>query len=314
MHHETPLPVVLVLGGGPDAERAVSLESAAAVASALREFGFEVVERTIDGMTADELRGMAGDVVAPILHGCFGEGGPLQDLLERDGRPYVGVGPRAARLAMDKVTSKAAASACGCAVTLTSVFDPNDPVCPFPLPVVIKPVREGSTIGLHVCTTQEAWREAHAQTARRGRPAMIEPYLAGREVTVGIVSGRALPIIEITAAGGLYDYAAKYERNDTQYVCSPDIPIVSAERCTRDALALASALGAMALCRVDFILTPDGTPWLLEINTMPGFTSHSLVPMAARAAGIEMPALCAQLVQDAADRKAGRAAAEGVCA
>ncbi len=152
------------------------------------------------------------------------------------------------------------------------------------------------------------------RTAERGRPAMIEPYLAGREITVGIVSGRALPIIEITAAGGLYDYAAKYERNDTRYVPNPAIPAASAERCTRDALALAGALGALALCRVDFILTPDGTAWLLEINTMPGFTSHSLVPMAARASGIEMPALCAQLVRDARDRKAGRPAAEGVCA
>ncbi len=151
------MPAVLVLGGGPDAERAVSLESASAVAGALREGGYEVIEQTIDRVTANELGAMPGDVVAPILHGSFGEGGPLQDLLERDGRPYVGVGPRAARQAMDKVMSKGTGAACGCAVTATSIFDAGDSVCPLEFPVVVKPVREGSTIGLCMCRSEDEW-------------------------------------------------------------------------------------------------------------------------------------------------------------
>lgn len=305
-------PEILVLGGGPDAERAVSLESASGVAGALREGGYTVHERTVEAVTLEELSEMPGDVVAPILHGPFGEGGPLQEILERDGRPYVGCAPRAARLAMDKIASKLIGGALGAGVAPSAVFDPADPACPLDLPVVVKPVKEGSTIGLYVCRGNEEWESARAMTAARGRPAMVEPYLRGREITVGVVTGEALPVMEIVPTSGLYDYSAKYERDDTRYIVRPKLPRGVAERATRDALALAQEVGATALSRVDFILTPDGTPWLLEINTMPGFTAHSLVPMAARAAGLEMPELCARLVEDAVRR--AKTSAEGMCA
>ncbi len=305
---------VLVLGGGPDAEREVSLASAAAVAGALRTAGYTVHERTIGRVTLDELRALPGDVIAPILHGPFGEGGPLQELLERDGRPYVGAPPRAARLAMDKVASKLIGATLGASVTPSAVFDPDDGVCPLELPVVVKPVKEGSTIGLFVCRTRDEWDAAHAATAARARPAMVEPFIRGREITVAIVAGEALPIIEIAPADGLYDYDAKYQRNDTRYTPRPELPPGVAERASRDALALAEAIGCACLSRADFLLTPDGTPWLLEINTMPGFTDHSLVPMAARATGVEMPALCARLVEDAAARPASSRTAEGALA
>ena len=305
---------VLVLGGGPDAEREVSLASAAAVATALRSAGYTVHERTIDRVTLDELRDLPGDVIAPILHGPFGEGGPLQDLLERDGRPYIGAPPRAARLAMDKVASKLIAATLGASVTPSAVFDPDDPACPLELPVVVKPVKEGSTIGLFMCKTHEEWDAAHRATAARARPAMVEPCICGREITVGIVAGEALPIIEIAPAEGLYDYDAKYQRDDTRYTARPELPAGVAERVSRDALALARAIGCACLSRADFLLTPDGTPWLLEINTMPGFTDHSLVPMAARATGVEMPTLCARLVDEAVTQRGPRPAAEGVFA
>lgn len=303
---------VLVLGGGPDAEREVSLASAAAVAVALRSAGHTVHERTIGAVTLDDVRAMPGDVIAPILHGAFGEGGPLQEILERDGRPFVGCRERAARLAMDKIASKLIVANLGASVTPSCVFDPDDPACPLDLPVVVKPVKEGSTIGLHVCRTRGEWKRAHEQTAARGRPAMVEPFLRGREITVGVVCAGALPVVEIVPADGLYDYDAKYQRDDTRYIVRPELPPGVGERATRDALALAQRIGATALSRVDFILTPDGTPWLLEINTMPGFTDHSLVPMAARAAGAEMPELCARLVEDAVRR--AEPTAEGVCA
>jgi len=293
-------PTVLVLGGGPDAEREVSLASASAVASALRAAGYPVHEETIDRPGDAQLAAMPGDVVAPILHGRFGEGGPLQDLLDRGDRPYLGAGPAPARLAMDKVASKAIAASLGLAVSPTAVLDGQDPVCPLPLPVVVKPVREGSTVGLSVCRTRRAWDTAHAEAARSGAPTMIEPYIPGREMTVSVVGGRPLPVIEIVPASGLYDYAAKYERDDTAYILSPAVP--DAPALGRTALALAEAIGAAELSRVDFILGDDGTPWVLEINTMPGFTDHSLLPMAARAGGMEMPDLWARLVDRAVAR------------
>lgn len=311
------LPSVLVLTGGPDAEREVSLESAAAVAAALRAAGHDTTEAEIDEHDASALaallEAMPRDVVFPAIHGPFGEGGPLQDLLTAAGRSYVGAGPRAARLAMDKVATKTTAAALGAAVTPTAVFDPADPALPIDLPFVLKPVREGSTIGLSICRTRQAWALAHKAAKRRARPAMIEPLLSGREVTVGVLEGRSLPLVEIAPASGVYDYQAKYERDDTRYAVRPALPPGAAERATRDALALATAIGCTDLARADFIVTPDGVPWLLEINTMPGFTSHSLVPMAARAAGLELPELCSRLVARAAAR-AWRPQPHGACA
>lgn len=303
-------PSVLVLAGGPDAEREVSLESARAVAAALREAGFSVCERTIDRPALDEIRAMPGDVVFPALHGPFGEGGPLQDLLEADGRPFVGARSRPARLAMDKIATKTLAGTLGLAVTPSAVFNPDDRVCPLPLPVVVKPVREGSTIGLHLCRSDADFAGAHRATRAAGRLAMIEPLIRGRELTVGVLGGEPLPVVEIRPAGGLYDYAAKYERDDTAYLVGPPLPSGVGERVRSQAAQLAGAIGAADLARVDFIMDEGGAPWLLELNTMPGFTSHSLVPMAARAIGLDMPDLCAQLVRMARPG-AGRQAAEG---
>lgn len=294
---------VLVLGGGPDAEREVSLKSSRAVAEALKRAGsFAVNYQVVNTPTRDELRGMSGDVVFPVLHGRWGEGGPLQDLLAADGRPFVGAGPMGARLAMDKVATKSLAMSIGVPATPTAALDPRDTGCPLPLPVVVKPVHEGSTVGLYVCRTEGEWLAAHEASARSGKPCMIEPFIPGREITVGLVDGRPLPIIEITPAEGLYDYEAKYTRNDTRYALHPALPPGVAERVTADTVRLAQAIGARHIARADYIVDPAGRPWLLEINTMPGFTDHSLVPMAARAApgpGMEMPALCTMLVEAA---------------
>jgi D-alanine-D-alanine ligase len=235
----------------------------------------------------------------------------MQRLLEADGRPYVGTGPVGARRAMDKALTKSVAAGLGLTVSPTAVFDRGDPACPLDLPVVVKPVFEGSTIGLHVCRTEAAWRAAHAATSASGRAAMVEPFVAGRELTVGLVDlGRgleALPAIEIVPAEGLYDYRAKYERDDTRYVVDPALPEGVGERIRAETLALAGALGLRDLCRADFLLDDKHRAWLLEVNTMPGFTSHSLVPMAAAARGIPMPALCEALVERALSRREGAA-------
>lgn len=301
-------PEVLVLGGGPDAERQVSLTSAKFVADAIDASGkYRSNRQTIDTVTGAELRAMPGDAIFPVLHGGWGEGGQLQDLLERDGRPFVGCGARAARLAMDKIATKAAALKVGIPTPEARVLDLRDPTPPMPFPLIVKPIHEGSTIGLYVINTRGEWdtaqeriRAEQRQAAMAGNPTrsyMVEPRVAGRELTVGVLDGEPLPVIEIVPAAGLYDYEAKYTRSDTQYNLDPELPRGSTDAVKAHAVRLAYAIGVRHLARVDFILDSKGVAWMLEINTMPGFTDHSLVPMAARHAGMPMPVLCAGLVE-----------------
>ena len=292
----------LVLGGGVGSERDVSIAGAAAVAAALERAGFAVHREIVERLTADDLARLPGDVVFPVLHGPWGEGGPMQDLLERDGRPYVGSGPAASRLAMDKMALKLIAAGLGIATPSACVFDADDPGRPLPLPVVVKPVREGSTVGLMVCRTEVEWDHARRAAARSGGAHMIERLIAGREVTVGVVGGEKLPVIEIVPADGFYDYDAKYSRDDTRYIVNPDIPSRVADEITAATLELFDAIGARHIARADFIIDDAGEAWFLELNTMPGFTDHSLVPMAARArpgGAWAMPDLCARLIDGA---------------
>jgi D-alanine-D-alanine ligase len=198
------------------------------------------------------------------------------------------------------------------------VLDLRDAVPPMPLPLVIKPVHEGSTIGLFVCRTDADWAKARRHIEIEflqgsQRVYMIEACIqgqggvAGRELTVGYLDGQALPVIEIipasakatdkTADAGLYDYEAKYLRDDTTYVLEPKLPQGVTETIQRHTVELARTMGVRHLARTDFMLDAAGTPWFLEINTLPGFTSHSLVPMAAKHIGIPMPDLCSRLVQ-----------------
>jgi D-alanine-D-alanine ligase len=296
-------PSVLVLGGGPDAEREVSLVSSRAVALALREEGHEVNYRAIRRATLTQLRAMQGEVVFPVLHGGWGEGGPLQDALERLGRPYVGCKPNAARLAMDKMGTKLAAASIGVATNPACVLNLRDPACPLDLPVVVKPVHEGSSVGVHICRTRDDWEKALRAVSRdvRRHPQrvyMVErAVLGGRELTVGVLDGEALPIIEIRPNVEFYDYEAKYNRDDTKYHVDPRLRRNLAETLSTHSVALARTMGVRHLCRVDFLLDRRGEAWLLEVNTMPGFTGHSLVPMAAAHIGIPMPRLCGQLVR-----------------
>lgn len=295
---------VLVLGGGPDAEREISLKSAAAVAMALRT-RYDVVEQTIGCIGLAELRALSGDVVFPALHGFFGEGGPMQDLLEADGRPYVGSGPNAARWCMDKIGTKLAALSLGVPTAPACLFDPRDDRASFDPPLVLKPTHDGSSVGLHMCHDDEAWK--HGRDAARAdvranpyRSYMIERMVRGRELTVGLLGGseglRALPIIEIGPASGVYDYEAKYNRGDTRYTVGPELPGGVGERVSEAALRLGRHLGVRDLARVDFVLDAEGSAWLLEVNTMPGFTATSLLPKAARALGLSFEDLCAHLV------------------
>lgn len=298
---------VLVLGGGPDPERPVSLDSSAAVAQALNLLpGYRAELRVIDRLDARELASLPGDVVFPVLHGQWGEGGPLQDLLEASGRPYVGCRPRAARIAMDKVLSKIAAIKTGVPAPRAGMLNPADPVCPLDFPCVVKPVHEGSTIGVHLVFDEAQWQAARRAAlddlaSNPGRIYMVERYIPGREVTLGVLAPNTpscviLPLVEIKPASGFYDYQAKYSRDDTVYEVAPHLPPGVEMEVRTYAQRLVVALGIRHLCRIDFRIDAIGAPWLLELNTMPGFTSHSLLPKAAAHVGIDFPSLCARLV------------------
>ena len=299
---------VLVLQGGPDSEREISLRSGMTVSTGLREAGFIVHAHTIQRINSAELAALPGDVIFPILHGGWGEGGPLQDILASDGRPFVGCTGEAARHAMDKVATKFTALSLGIPTPRVHLLDLRDTAPPFPLPVVLKPVHEGSTVGLYVCRTLKDWVDAveaigRDRAAHPERVYMVEPCVClrggkkARELTVGMLDGVALPVIEITPAIELYDYEAKYNREDTRYTLAPKLPSGVTETIQRQTVDLAKAMGVRHLARADFMLDDDGTAWFLEINTMPGFTDHSLVPMACRHLGMSVPEVVSKLVE-----------------
>ncbi|HED53937.1 MAG TPA: D-alanine--D-alanine ligase [Phycisphaerales bacterium] len=295
---------VLVLGGGPGAERDVSIASSTAVARALERAGLNPTLVMID--QPEDLNHHPGDVIFPVLHGWWGEGGPLQDILERDGRPYVGSGPSASRLCMDKIATKLEAARLGVRTPPAVLFNPEDRTLGMNLPLVLKPALEGSSVGLHVCTDANTLKRAVSQIlddrANGHAPViMAERFIEGREVTCSIIESDgepiALPLIEIKPAAGVYDYDAKYDRDDTRYFLDPEG--IDPEPIVRDAISIARALGVRHVARADFVVDAAGRHWFLEINTIPGFTDHSLLPMAAAGRGIDMPDLCAHLVASA---------------
>ena len=300
----TLFPEILVLGGGPDSEREVSLMSSKGVADALAARGHRVRYEVVERLTESQLAALPGGVVFPVLHGGWGEGGQLQALLERGGRPFVGCRAAAARIAMDKMATKLYAAKLGIPTADAAVINPVDAGLPFAAPLVFKPVHEGSSVGLHVCrdagAVDNAMVKVQADIAQNpSRVYMVERAVTGgRELTVTILDGQALAVVEIKPAAGVYDYEAKYFRNDTQYVTAPALPGDPAMTRTiqMQAQALFKAIGARHLSRIDFILGADGVAYLLEANTMPGFTSHSLAPKAAAHSGISYGALCELLV------------------
>jgi len=288
--------------GGPDAERDVSIHSGKEVAAALRSADrFVVSEQIIDRPTAAELAQFECDVIFPALHGAWGEGGPLQTLLDSIGVPYVGSQPGPAALAMDKLATKNVLAPLGVPTPPAQLLQPGD-TCTLEPPIVLKPVDDGSSVDLRICRTHTQIAAARKLLHPKRHRLLAESYINGREITVGIVFGNTLPLIEIIPAVEFYDYDAKYERNDTQYRFDPSLPQSVARQCEHIALTAFTTVGCRDLARVD-IMVNDAGPWFLEINTMPGFTTHSLVPMAAARTGMQMPDLCAKLVEAALARR-----------
>lgn len=292
---------VTVLMGGPDAERDISIKSGAAVAEALKQTeAFAVTEVIIDTTTTEELLQTQADVFFPVLHGPYGEGGPLQTILEQTQVPFVGSDFHTAQIAMDKVRTKEIARSIGIQTPDWQVLLQDTP-CELTAPLILKPIDDGSSLDIEICDSSGEVTSAR-ERLQKTRPAMLaETYVQGREITVGIIDGKPLPLIEIVPPTDIdtYDFCAKYERDDTTYILEPNLPDL---QCFKHALLLYEKLGVRDIARVDFMLDDRGA-WLLEINTMPGFTPHSLVPMASKHAGIPMQVLCTTLVECAYKRR-----------
>jgi D-alanine-D-alanine ligase len=289
---------VAVLKGGPSEEREVSLRSGAAVAAGLREAGYRVAEIDVRGARLNLPRDT--EAVFIVLHGAFGEDGQIQQLLDERGLPYTGSGTAACRTSFDKRLSKEVFRRTGIPTPDYELLGPGQAPT-LPLPVVVKPPCQGSTIGVHRVAAAAEWDAALTDALRFGNEVVVETYIPGRELTVGVVGATALPPIEIRALDGWYDYRAKYASGgQTQYLVPAPVGAACAARCQELALAAFRELGCRGFARVDFRLAADGGLYVLELNNIPGFTATSLLPKAALAAGIAFPALCDRIMQLAA--------------
>ena len=296
---------VAVLLGGPSAEREISLLSGNAVLKALRERGvdahpFDPAERNLFDLRSE---GFARVFIA--LHGRFGEDGTVQGALETLHIPYTGSGVMASALAMDKWRTKLVWLASGIPTpryrVVNAKTDWQRMVAELGLPLIVKPAREGSTIGISKVTTvdhDEMWL-AYEVAARHDALVLIEEFVAGTELTASIVNGRALPLIRIEAPQGNYDYHNKYFSDETKYFCPSGLPPAKEDEIRAQALAAFDVVGCSGWGRLDLILRADGTYSFLEVNTSPGMTGHSLVPMAAKQAGTPFADLCIEILRGA---------------
>tara|TARA_R110002096_G_scaffold46310_6_gene123524 strand:- start:4233 stop:5183 length:951 start_codon:yes stop_codon:yes gene_type:complete len=291
---------VAVLMGGHSGEREISLKSGQSVLDALTRAGVDAHALVWDGNLVDEIRTCAPDRVFVALHGGDGEDGTVQGLLEMLGLPYTGSGVLGCALSMDKVRSKHVWRSLGLPTPDFHIVRRDDHTgLRMPetgLPAMVKPASEGSSLGVsRVCESAElADAIAHAMTF--DDVVLVEKWIDGGEYTMSIVDGEPLPIIKLETPHEFYDYDAKYHADTTRYLCPCGLSDASMESVTTLALDAFSALGASGWGRVDFMLDSDGQPWLIELNTVPGMTDHSLVPMAAASAGMTFEELVVRIL------------------
>jgi D-alanine-D-alanine ligase len=296
------LNITLMLGG-PSAEREVSLRSGAAVANALRSLGHDVHE--LDPRLPGWSLPAGADVVFLALHGTYGEDGTVQQQLDAQGVPYTGCGAESSRIAFDKVLTKQRCIQAG--VPTAKFLTVELPEEPLPrdlrLPLVVKPARQGSSVGLQFVDRAEDWLPALTEALRFDSELLVEEKIIGRETTVGILDGQPLPVVEVRPKQGDYDYQNKYTAGSTDYFCPADFDAVTTRRIQDAALGAFQAVGGRDYARVDVMVCPDGSPVVLEVNTLPGMTETSLLPKAAAAAGMDFAALCQRMVDLALKRK-----------
>lgn len=296
---------IAVLMGGPGSERDVSLATGRGVVKALRSLGCDVTEVDVKGRDF-ELPG-GTELAFLTIHGTFGEDGELQQILEDRGVPYTGEGVAGSVIAFDKIRSKEA-------------FQQHDITTPYwqtisagqrptiPIPIVIKAPRQGSTVGVHIIRNEREIDAAIADASTYDRELLVEKFIPGRELTVGILGDQTLPIIEIIPKGGFYDFTNKYPflnpsaGGAAEHVCPASLDPEMTKTVQDLALRAFRALGLQVYARVDVLLPEDGAATVLEANTIPGMTEASLLPEAAAVAGISYPELCARIIELSAKR------------
>jgi D-alanine-D-alanine ligase len=285
---------VAVLKGGPSSERDVSLRSGAAVAQALRERGYEVAEVLVGEDRAFTVP-PGTEVAFVAMHGRFGEDGTIQAILRGQGIPHTGSSPEASARAFDKFQSKPVIAKAGIP-TPPFEFLRKGQKRMLPLPVVVKPVRQGSSVGVSRVQREEDWPAALEAALGYDDIALVEEFIPGRELTVGVVGDVVLPVVEIVAPDGFFDYHAKYTKGVSEHLIPAKIPEETACACREAALATFRALGCSGMGRVDIRLRPDGKIFVLELNNIPGLTELSLLPDAARAHGWSFSELCERIL------------------
>jgi len=293
---------VAVLMGGHSAEREISLLSGMAVLQALQSAGVDA--HGLDTATAD----LAGELTAGgyarafiALHGRGGEDGVMQGLLDVLGLPYTGSGVLGSALAMDKLRTKQVWQSAGIPtpafVLLTSAAEVAAARESLPYPVIVKPVHEGSSIGISKVDSSDHLAAAWQQAARYDAQVIAEQWVDGTEYTAGILGAEVLPLIRLETPNTFYDYAAKYEADTTRYLIPCGLAPAQAAVLQQQSLAAFRAVDASGWGRVDFMLDAAGQPWFIEVNTVPGLTDHSLVPMAAKAVGMDFPQLACRILE-----------------
>lgn len=285
---------VAVLKGGLSKERDISLRSGTAVAKGLREAGYIVDEIDISGRDFIIPAGVEAAFIA--LHGDFGEDGQIQRILEQKHIPYTGADPQASWLAFSKNLAKDILTRHKISTPVYEVLRRGKKRT-LPLPVVVKPTRQGSSFGVHLVLRESDWTRALAEAITYNNEVMVEEYIAGRELTVGIVGDEVLPVIEIRAPEGNYDFYAKYTKGVTKYLVPAPLEKEQTGLCRHLARETYCALQCRGLGRVDLRLSPEGRMYVLELNTIPGFTETSLLPKAARAAGYGFSDLCRRIME-----------------
>jgi D-alanine-D-alanine ligase len=306
--------------GGRSSEREVSLRTGQAVHQSLIRRGYDAVSIDVSDRLPEDLKEQKVSIAFLSLHGPGGEDGTIQGFLETIGMPYTGSGVQASAVGMHKGVTKTLLAAGGIPVPPGTVVRRGDAPAlarvlkeaKLKLPVVVKPASQGSTIGVTIVRQAKQWKDALALAHRYDSTAIVEAFIPGHEVTVAVL-GRAagtlmiLPAVEIVAPDGFYDFTAKYQKGKTRYLCPAPLPPKILRRIEELGRRTFQVLGCEGAARVDFRITPKGRPYVLEINTVPGMTETSLLPMAAAQAGIDYDRLVEWILQSALDR-AGRPA------
>jgi len=297
---------VAVLTGGIGSEREISIQSGECVSEALREAGFDVATADVRPDNLDILEDSSIDVFFPALHGKFGEDGQLQQILQDKSLVYAGSGPTASKLAFDKMASKKLFAKAGVATPAAIEFNAETDIKQLERRLqyladeyVVKPIREGSSVGVRIIANRQEAIGAAQETLGQFGDCMIEKFIRGKEITVSILEDGALPIVEIRSQTGFYDFQAKYIDEQTEYLFDTIRDPALTAQIEQAAMDCFFVLGCRHFARVDFMLSDEGIEYALELNTIPGFTTHSLLPKAAAKAGFTMSVLCSKIVEAA---------------